>query len=487
MQTILRPRLSLDNGKETNKESTTLEPLHFSYNNSSNNNIKSETTTQRRTATTMAPSITREIVFFFLAGVGSTVAWTAVLSNLVYYTSIFGTISFPVLNVAVYFPLLPTSLAQAFWDTHYDAMFGSLGAFSFRGSIAFFFMCITTLLIPLARHSLPLLTTMTFIIGTASAILYGTLNQLASLVFPDSGALPAAYTSGLQASAGLVLITSLGTGFGGTQQHGGGVRAEWEFYGVISVLVGVSWFAFVRLISTSHSVRRSMDMRDSSLTQQDIASLSAPFLDDNSNNEAKESLGERMLSSSSSSSSLMDISPSQPLPTISDTDVTFLFLWKRTWPCCASLIITVASSMAVASSFNQTKSTNPTSDSLPRILFYVRLFSDLLGRPATLLFPPRSVSCVGLITAARLIFVPLFFLDVNNTLVLGDWGMIFGVAAFAFTSGYVATGIRQLAPNALTDTRTEVTVPKQSSLINVSFSMAVLLGLVVTFVLLLKK
>jgi len=347
-------------------------------------------------------------------------------------------------------------------------------------------MFITTLLIPLARHSLPLLTAMTFIVGTASAILYGTLNQLASLVFPDSGAFPAAYTSGLQASAGLVLITTLGTGFGGSQQHGGAVNAEWAFYGVISVLVAISWFAFIRLISTSHCVKQSMDQRDSSLSQQDLAALSTPFLDEKSNNEAKEYAEERLLLLSSSFSAI-DLLPSQPLPTISDTDVTFVFLWKRTWPCCASLIITVASSMAVASSFNQTNSTNPKSDSLPRILFYIRLFADLLGRPATLVLPPSSVSCVGLITAIRLIFVPLFFLDVNNKLVLGDWGMIFGVAAFAFTSGYVATGIRQLAPNALTDTRTEVTVPKQSTLINVTFSMAVLLGLTVTFVLLLQK
>mmetsp|Transcript_9252 Transcript_9252/g.12351 ORF Transcript_9252/g.12351 Transcript_9252/m.12351 type:complete len:125 (+) Transcript_9252:1-375(+) len=107
----MSPRLSLG-GKETNKESNRqLEPTRFAYNSCSN--ISSTTSeTQQSYLQATVPSITREIAFFFLAGVGSTVTWTAVLSKLVYYTSLFGTISFPILNLAVYLPLLPILLTQ---------------------------------------------------------------------------------------------------------------------------------------------------------------------------------------------------------------------------------------------------------------------------------------------------------------------------------------------------------------------------------------
>eukprot|EP00565_Helicotheca_tamesis_P008454 CAMPEP_0185724424 /NCGR_PEP_ID=MMETSP1171-20130828/915_1 /TAXON_ID=374046 /ORGANISM="Helicotheca tamensis, Strain CCMP826" /LENGTH=328 /DNA_ID=CAMNT_0028392275 /DNA_START=432 /DNA_END=1418 /DNA_ORIENTATION=- len=327
---------------------------------------------------------------------------------------------------------------------------------------------------------------MTFVLGTASAILYGTLNQLASLIYPDSGALPAAYTSGLQASAALVLITSLVTKFGAADH---GDNAQWTFYGTIGALVAISWLAFLSLIWNSRSVRRSMARRDSSmrssLSENDLTLLNVrsatPLLEDDIDDNDIEQQQQTLVSSPPK----IDTTQSPPSQVINDEDVTFTFLWKRTWPCCLSLIITVASSMAVASSFNQAKSTNPNNDSLPRILFYIRLFSDLLGRPATLLVQPGSDVCLGIVSALRLAFVPLFFLDIDGVLKLDDWVMVLGVALFSFSSGYIATGCRQLAPNALSDTRVEVTVPKQSSLINVSFSLAILLGLLVTFILLL--
>lgn len=55
---------------------------------------------------------TTEVVLFFLSGVGSSLAWTAILSNLVYYTAVLGKASYIFLNLAVFIPLLPIFIAQ---------------------------------------------------------------------------------------------------------------------------------------------------------------------------------------------------------------------------------------------------------------------------------------------------------------------------------------------------------------------------------------
>ena len=59
-------------------------------------------------------------------------------------------------------------------------------------------------------------------------------------------------------------------------------------------------------------------------------------------------------------------------------------LWEKTRPACVVIIITVASSMSVASLLNRVKSQNAENASFAQVLFYTRLFGDLLGRPATL-------------------------------------------------------------------------------------------------------
>ena len=78
------------------------------------------------------------VILFFFSAVGCTMGWTAVLSNLVYYSAVLGMNSYLFLNLAVFTPLFPITLAQARWDSYYDQRYQSLRSFSFRGIVGFF-------------------------------------------------------------------------------------------------------------------------------------------------------------------------------------------------------------------------------------------------------------------------------------------------------------------------------------------------------------
>jgi hypothetical protein len=148
------------------------------------------------------------------------------------------------------------------------------------------------------------------------------------------------------------------------------------------------------------------------------------------------------------------------------------------------IILTVGSSMSVSSWFNRVQSQDPTNTSFPQLLFYTRLFGDLLGRPLTLFAAPKSIVTLNILSLTRLSFVPFFFLYTSTNLIpTSDFWIVVGVFVFSFSSGYLVTLSYQLAPSLLSDHERERNLMKQTNLINVCFSASVLLGLTSSIVL----
>jgi hypothetical protein len=114
-----------------------------------------------------------ETLLFFLSAVGCTIGCTAVLSNLVFYSDTLGLDSFLFLNVAVFAPMLPVTLAQALWDAKFYRRFQSLKSFLFRGTVGFFVTLLCLLLLPWASQSLVHLTVTSVFLGLSSAVLHG--------------------------------------------------------------------------------------------------------------------------------------------------------------------------------------------------------------------------------------------------------------------------------------------------------------------------
>lgn len=301
---------------------------------------------------------------------------------------------------------------------------------------------------------------------------------MASFVYPNCGRLPAALSSGMQASSGFILIVSLITGFGSS----GASAGQGIFYCFIAFLVGLCWAAFQVLMSRSKDVVTSMSQRDMSIGAYEKIDDQAKDNRDVLREEGNVS-DEPLLLNFENTDHLDELHETDDLPLAilpnSDIELSYEKLWQKTWPCCVYLMLTVASSMSVASWFNRVMSANPDNMDLPRMLFYTRLFADLFGRPATVLLPSPAISVLGTITVLRLLFVPLFFVYVSGDprlLPRSDAAVIAGVALFSFSSGYIATACYQSAPECLSDEE-KISTPKQTSLMNVCFSASILVGL----------
>jgi hypothetical protein len=397
------------------------------------------------------------VILFFFSAVGCTMGWTAILSSLVYYSAALGMDSYLFLNLGVFVPLCPISLAQARWDLYFDQRYQSLRSFSFRGIVGFSVTVVAIMLAPVASNGIVPLSFLSTVMGTASAVLHGMLKQMASFIYPNCSRLQAAVTSGMQASSIFVLLVSLTTQFGSSGASDNIVA----FYVSIAVLTTLCWGCFHLLMSRCEDVSISMLRRDSSF----YTMLNEPMLDDDDDDD---------------DNSVEDASSS-------NAEMSYRLLWRISWPCCISIMMTVASSMSVASWFNRVKSADASVQTLPQILFYTRLFADFLGRPATLLVKPCSGHCILILSILRLLFVPFFFIYTSadeDLIPRNDTLIISGVALFAFSSGFLVTAGYQLAPKLLSNRQQLRSNSKLAGLMNVCFSGSLLVGLLTSFALL---
>lgn len=406
-------------------------------------------------------SPSKDCILIFAASIGCTIPYTSVLSNLVFYTQTIGVQSYLILNISIYGSMLPITILQTIWDGKFDSSYGSYNTYFFRGSIGFLLSFICLLLMPFISHLMGL-SIVAFCMGLASSVLHGMLKQMASFIYPGCGRLAASVAAGMQASALPILSISLWTGFGRCESKEGILA----FYFYIAAIVVLCWICFQVLITKCLGVRKGMERHDSLLSfhgESQAVLLSEDGFDQiNGMEETTDvSLDEELL----------------------EEELTMKQLWKKTRAAVMIVIMTVASSMTVAGWLNRVESEDPTNQAFPQVLFYVRLFGDLLGRPATLYYTPTSISSrLELATCIRILFVPLFFVYVNtNFIPKNDIAAIFGIFAFAFSSGYLVTCSYQLAPLLLQNEERGRNLAKQNGLINVCFSFSILLGFALTF------
>jgi hypothetical protein len=378
--------------------------------------------------TNTSSSMLLEQVLFFGCGLGSSLGYIATLSSLVYFKILYGPNSFVDLNVAVYVPLLPISLAQARWDQYMDQQFRSRRTFLVRGMVGFALVLWGT--IQMALHTSNTTSNLVSLIGNAllqgigGAILYGQLNQMVSFHDNDDGRLKATVSAGVQSSALVVLVVSIATGFG---TH----NAE-RFSLFLFVIVAIEWLCFAMflwLLTKLPSVAASMIRRDSSIRLLCDDDDDDPLLDSD-NNDTEVPLIRR---------------------SSSDMELSFKELWTHSRSCCLVLIVTLVPSFLVGSWFTRVQTDWM---ALAQVFFYVRIGADLLWRLATIIMPPRSIACVTWTAVLRVVPVILFFQHANVTTTTSssrtsDAISIVLVAVISFFSGYLVTACFQLAPQGL--------------------------------------
>jgi len=367
-----------------------------------------------------------EIFLFFLSACGATIPPNCLLSCLITYNWLYGEGTYILLNLCIFLPLIPISYVQSVYDMYYDRLKGSFTSFLFRGVVSYNF-CFLIAIAPFISNVIVLLS-LSFVIATFSACLQGSLLQMASFV-SNSDQLKVAVSSGLIGSGILILIISLVTGFGRKENEEG----KYAFFLLITIFELLCFFSFIRLMYTP-LVRDAMNEKDSTMERRDHT---------------------------------LKIKNSKCLSEEEDDEMS-----KKSWPCCISMIITVAPQMAICSWFAQVKTDWI---ELPQILFFIRLFFDLLGRPASL-FCDTSMKNIQIMSFARLCLTPLFFVasEMGN-----DALVIFLDVFFSFTCGYLVAAIYQVAPKLLTSEQSYY-LSQQTGLLNTSLSISLVFGVVVS-------
>ena len=436
------------------------------------------------TPATAASASRLEVVLFFFSGLGSSLCYIATLSSLVYYKVRYGPQSYIYINLAVYLPLLPVALAQARYDQDVDRLVGSANAFLCRGVVGYVLSIGALASIPLdADGGLVWVCIPAVVIGAAGAILQGILYQMASFVSSNCAAstqsLKVAVAAGIQASALISLVVSVGTGFGSSADDT--VHDLRHFNKVICLMETFIFGLFIFLMGYSRRVHHAMIQRDSSISLARAVDESADSIsvDESEPDETpllqdSENEGEWSLDAEDQAD------PNRPIVPRS-VELSYHQLWKYSSRCCISLLLTLIPSFLVASWFTKVQTDFVM---LPQILFYVRIISDFSSRLLTVYKSPASQKELLALACFRLVLVVIFFINAaSSTFPHRDALSIMLVGAIAFGSGYLVTGAYQLAPSALPGRYRERNATKQSAFLNVGFSLSALLGLFVSLAL----
>jgi len=403
-----------------------------------------------------------EQILFFACGLGSSLGYIATLSSLVYFKILYGPNSFVYINLAVYLPLIPISIAQAKWDQVFDQRYQSRRTFLVRGICGFVLNLVGTLALTESSEMMATLIGSAMLQGIGGAILYGTLNQMASfvVVHGNEGRLKAMVSAGIQVSALVVLAVSATTKFAISHN----AETFFTFLWIITVIEVICFAMFLLLLLARPSVATSMDRRDSSIS---LATLDVdiveepPLMGDN--------LEEPLIPRLSSQQQIIELS--------------FADLWRLSRSCCLVLIVVLVPSFLVGSWFTQVQTDWM---NLAQVLFYVRIGSDFVGRLATIVVPPKHVACLTWTAALRFVPVILFFWNSGDQMVGNEYSDYFSVilvSIIAFLSGYLVTGCFQLAPGGLPREIRAANLSKQASLLTVFFSLSAIGGLISSFAL----
>ena len=428
-----------------------------------------------------------EIVLFFFSGLGSSLCYIATLSSLVFYKSTYGAQSYIYINLAVFLPLLPVAIAQARYDQGVDRLVGSANAFLCRGIVGYVLSIGALASIPLRSDGgLIFVCLPCVVIGAAGAILQGILYQMTSFVSANCAAstqsLKASVAAGIQASALVALLVSVGTGFGSSADDT--VADLRHFNAMICLLETCIMGLFVFLMIHSRRISHAMVQRDSSISLvNDFFNPSGDSITVNGPEPPDETPllqgagDEDDECSGNSSSSYEEEDPDRP--SVPQTgELTYRQIWKYSSRCFASLLLTLAPSFLIASWFTKVQTELMM---LPQILFYVRIISDFSSRLLTVYKSPASQTELLTLACCRLVLVVVFFVNATYPVFPHrDALSISLVCIIAFGSGYLVTGTYQLAPSALPGRYRERNTVKQAAALNLGFAVSALLGLFVS-------
>lgn len=402
---------------------------------------------------------------FALCGMGATVAYTAILSSLVWYKALFGPSIFLLLNISVYAPALPVMLLQNSFDENYNAKHGVRNAYRFRVSFCFAgLVCVLSLFAAVRPKSSSMIVLATLVVGLFAGVAYGTFYQIISLM-PDPRC-NAVFAMGYQGVGLLVLAVGLASGFNQDAAEGAAVPMSevGSFFGGCAFIQLVCLWAFLSIDGSCKMYAFAVQSKDEALAKRrmakkadreervlpprlslDIAVMGAP-------EQMHEPLLRYSMSELSQQEEGVDLTGSPSEQEANKTPgVSRWTVFCAIWPCAAACSLTICGSIMLFPFYVYLQDAEHNA-SLPQVLFFTKLTADAISRPLTmylkLVRTPKQLLGLALL---RTLFVPVFFVYVATD-ALGEWNilwLVLAIAIYSFFSGYIITTSYHMAPRML--------------------------------------
>lgn len=380
-------------------------------------------------------------ILFWVCSLGYMAPWTFVGSLIAFFKTS-RSANFYVELYAVFYGMgMPTSMIQERYEAFWDTKLGSTWTFLLRGQLNFLAMTMMALVAPgLVLDRVTMLVLMA-VLGVCTWMLHGTACMLASMT--STSAISALQT-GFRTPEVFALAACYFLRIGSTASESA-LRLFFFIVAALAVLGLVAWTSLI----LSPKIRAVLAEKDRELHESD-ASTRVPLVGDGNDRR------------------------SYPL-TRADMEMVATTIRH----CRVALFWTMFGSIFTAAFFAYATSKNGLD--IEQILFFMRLFGDLAGRPFTSL--PRP-SCLGNSTQlaafaiARLIFSLIFFVYVfvpgvpqSDTFIIAD------VAIFSLTSGYIGIISYEYAAR---DFKTAAKKSYAATLMNTTFQYATFLAVVLS-------
>eukprot|EP00518_Triparma_eleuthera_P018358 CAMPEP_0197563174 /NCGR_PEP_ID=MMETSP1320-20131121/28249_1 /TAXON_ID=91990 /ORGANISM="Bolidomonas sp., Strain RCC2347" /LENGTH=470 /DNA_ID=CAMNT_0043124963 /DNA_START=188 /DNA_END=1597 /DNA_ORIENTATION=+ len=375
--------------------------------------------------------------------------WVSVGTQIDYYNYRFGPDFFVYLNTAFYLPGLPVSSLQLLWDEQYDLRYGISRLFPFRMMFSLVSMAVTMFAFPNANRDFLLL--LTALLGIFTWTAHGTLTPMAGL-FPRRAVGFLQFGFQLPNAFALLGVMVLGM-YGACDTDIPKVYTldkRVVFYGISGTLALIGVVCTARL-SCMRITREAQGQYQKDLADDSARSSGSLGSEEDQEEEDEDDdveSGRKPLLRGMGNGGFGSPSKLRRSATIVDQNPVLATVRLHRYV----LFATIFSSIFSGSFFSKVPSVNGPGAGLGQILYFTRLFSDLLGRIFT--FLPRkflTVTHLTIICILRLLLLVIFFLYVLGLTPKNDVFITALVGVCAFQSGYNAVLVYELAGAKVAD------------------------------------
>lgn len=358
------------------------------------------------------------VTMFWLCALGYMAPWTFIGSLIAFFKQSRDA-NFYVELYGIYYAMgMPTSMFQEWYDSYWDMKLGSNWTYLVRGQINFLIITLVVLVMPAVLLDRWLMMALMAILGVSSWMLHGTACMLASMT---SNSAISALQTGFRTPEILAIVACYYLEIGSTASETS-IRIFFLLIATLSTSGLIAWTSLV----LQPRIRATLAEKDRTLHEFDIAA-EEPLLSGNAQTTARGPLAKHNYFGA--------VSGRRTSLSRSDMEV----IAHKIWPCRVALFWTMFGSILTAAFFAYADSSNGID--IEQVLYFTRLFGDLLGRPFTSLPRPRWLSTprqVAVFAVARLVFAAVFFGYVFIPSVpQSDTFIIANIGIFSVTSGYL--------------------------------------------------